>query len=379
MNLIDKLKREFDVSTNVEILEKYSTDWGMLSPEIPRHRKLPLAVVWLRSKGEVNKLLELQKEERFHIVERGKGTNTLGGAIPVKENSIVVILGMKDFHYEKDVLVADPAVEFNDLDILSLPVFPTSYSMASIAGYVAGGSLGVGSLKYGAVWDNLLKVEVITPKGEYLLEGEDVKKVAQSAGTVGIITKVWFRLAKRGKIKVKKFKVNSLSEAIDIALKYVDTAEMITIRNKKMAHEISLLKGEDEGWEKWNVIVGIEDGDGKELEAKDIVTTFAGSYFTLVNKEKKNYMAVDLDINSLEQLEKYDYMIECDFARSRGKLLSHTYILDFDKEPKIGGHKFNLHSYKINDRVEEDRLKMIIDFKRQVDPEDFMNPGKLDF
>lgn len=115
------------------------------------------------------------------------------------------------------------------------------------------------------------------------------------------------------------------------------------------------------------------------MSSKDIVTTFAGSYFTLVNREKVSYMSVDLDVYSLESLEGSDNMIECDFARSSERFFSHTYILGYTEEPKIDGKTFNLHSYGINDRVDEDRLKKIMEFKRVVDPEDYMNPGKLVF
>ncbi|NON61326.1 FAD-binding protein [Acidianus sp. RZ1] len=355
MEILSELVKRFRTGIDYNTREKYSYDWGALSPQILKHRKLPDAVVWLDNKEQVKEFIELQSDYHFRIVERGRGTNTLGGAMPVKDESIVVLPTMSDFKIEGGVLSASPGTEFSQLDLSLIPVYPTSYATATIGGYVGGGSLGIGSLKYGAMWDNITKVEVITPKGDFLLEGEDVKKVAQSAGTVGIITRIWMKLVKKEEVKIKEFKVSTLKEAIDVALNNVDEAEMITIRNNKMASEISSLKGEDTNWGKWNVFIGSRD-EGKEISSKDIVTTFAGSYFTLVNREKTSYMSIDLDVYSLESLEGSDYMVECDFARSSGRLFSHTYILGYTEEPKIDGKTFNLHSFRINDRVEEDRL-----------------------
>ncbi|WP_187152755.1 FAD-binding oxidoreductase [Acidianus manzaensis] len=374
MDYIKELKKRFKVATDLETRERYSKDYGFISPKLSKFRKIADAVVWLYSEEEIKEFFKIQQDYHFYIVERGNGTNTLGGAMPIKEKSVIVIPEMKKFEVLNGKLISDPSVEFNDLDVSSLPVYPTSFNMATIGGFVAGGSLGIGSLKYGAVWDNVNMIKVVNQKGEYTFYDNDVKKVVQSAGTVGIITKIGFRLIKRDKIVVKNYKFKKVGDAINKALDLIDEAEFISIRSKEMAYNIS-----NENWDNWNLIVGFPGEDGKPVTSADIITTFAGAYFTVVNKKKVSYYSVDVKIEDLEKLDKIKGMIDCELARSQGKLFSHTYFLGFSEIPLQNEKVFNLHSYKINDRVEEDRLKKIIDFKKVVDPEDYINPGKIEY
>ncbi|MCI2415613.1 MAG: FAD-binding oxidoreductase [Candidatus Aramenus sp.] len=373
MELLDVLSREFEVVKDRELLAKYSVDYGYLSPEISRLAKMPLAVVKVRKENDVEKLMELVNEYHFPVVERGKGTNTLGGAMPIKEGSVVVDLSeFKGFEKRGGELVSKPGTEFDEVGIHDLPVVPTSYYMASIGGFVTGGSLGFGSLRNGAVWDNVVGLEVYTPKGRFNLEGEDTYSVVQSAGTTGIVTKVRIKLVRRGRISVKKMRFSSFEEALNRALELVDEAEFVSVRNYAFAKEIS-----DEPWGKWNVIAGLEDEEG-EFSFKDVITTFAGAYFTVVSKKQVSYQSYDLPISSLEKVKDLDCMMDAELSRSRGRVFSHTYFLGCGRV-EVLGRRFNLHSIKVNHRVEEDRLKKIVEFKRVVDPDDLLNPGKVDF
>lgn len=370
------LSQYFEVYSDEENLEKYSIDYGYLSPVLSSIRKLPSAIIKIKNENEIKILMDIINEYHFPIIVRGAGSNTLGETIPIKENTIVVdITKFKGFERRGGYLITKAGSEFNDVGIEDLPTVPTSYYMATIGGYVAGGSLGFGSLRNGAVWDNVEEVEVYTPKGFFSLEGEEVYSIVQSAGTTGIISKIKMRTVKRpGKVRVIRKSFNYLTDALSFSLKILDYAEFISIRNKPMAELIEPGKN----WEKWNVMAGIY-GEGEEVSLKDVVTTFAGTYFTAVNKTKVNYNSLDIPLEKLNYVDNIRAMISCELSRSRKKLFSHTYFLDYDKLPKIEGYNFNLHSYKVNDRVEVDRLKKMIEFKEKVDEEDLLNPGKLVF
>ena len=370
------LSKYFKVYTDRETLEKYSIDYGYLSPVLSKLRKPPRAVIEVKSEEEVKTLIELMNDYHFPIVVRGAGSNTLGQTIPIKEGTVVVdITKFKGFERRGGYLITRPGSEFNEVGIEDLPTIPTSFYMATLGGYVAGGSLGFGSLRNGAVWDNVEELEVYTPKGFFRLSGEEVYSVVQSAGTTGIITKVKMRTVRRdGKVKVIRRGFSSLREALDFSLSVLDEAEFISIRNNAMAELIE----PERRWDRWNVIAGVY-GEGEEVSLKDIVTTFAGTYFTAVNRVKVSYNALDIPLDGLEKLEGVKARISCELSKSRGKLFSHTYFLDYEGLPEIEGKRFNLHSYRVNDRVEEDRLKRMIEFKRRVDEEDLLNPGKLVF
>jgi hypothetical protein len=126
----------------------------------------------------------------------------------------------------------------------------------------------------------------------------------------------------------------------------------------------------------WTVIVGEEDGGGEDVAFRDLITNFAGAYYTVVNKMKVNYTSVDLPLYRLHELPD-ECMTDAELSKSQGIMFSHTYFLGC--EPRIDGYKFDLHSVHVNDRVEDNRLMKMIEFKKRYDPEDLMNPGKLLF
>ncbi len=77
---------------------------------------------------------------------------------------------------------------------------PSTYRTASIGGFVAGGSGGVGSVRWGGLRDlgNVIRLKVVTCEAEPRvldLTGEEVGKVAHAYGTNGIITEVEMPLA----------------------------------------------------------------------------------------------------------------------------------------------------------------------------------------
>ncbi len=76
-----------------------------------------------------------------------------------------------------------------------LRLHPSTYATASIGGFIAGGSGGVGSINWGGLRDigNVLRLRVVTMEAEprvLELTGEELHKVMHAYGTNGIITEV---------------------------------------------------------------------------------------------------------------------------------------------------------------------------------------------
>ena len=74
-------------------------------------------------------------------------------------------------------------------------MFPSTRGTASIGGFVAGGSGGVGSITWGGLRDfgNVLRLRVLTLEAEpraLELTGEDLHKAVHAYGTNGVITEV---------------------------------------------------------------------------------------------------------------------------------------------------------------------------------------------
>lgn len=382
--LKDILSKYFEIYTDREILEKYSMDYSYLSSTLYNLKKIPEAIIKITTEEQIKTLLELSQEYNFYIIVRGSGTNTLGETVPIKENTIIAdITNFKGFERIGDVLISRPGNDFNEIGINDIPVIPTSFYMSTLGGYAATGAYGFGALKNGALWDNLLEVEIYTPKGFYTVAGKNILSTTLAAGTTGIITKIKMRLVNRKykKINIIKKTFNSLSKALDDAFDILNSAEFLSIRNYGMAKEID----PNYSWDKWNVIYGIYDENGQNYATKDIITSFAGSYFTVVSKRKVNYNSLNISLDELDKksriLEEAKCLINAEITKSSNKIFSRTYILDYTKLPQLG-YNVNLHSYKVNDIVKidftnKDRLEKIIDFKQKVDPEDKLNPGKI--
>jgi len=117
-----------------------------------------------------------------------------------------VVLNLADMNEVKAIapgrVVTGPGAVLADIDKATrahsgqeLRLSPSTYNTASIGGFIAGGSGGVGSINFGGLRDfgNVLRLRVVTMEAEpkvLELTGEDLHKVTHAYGTNGIITEV---------------------------------------------------------------------------------------------------------------------------------------------------------------------------------------------
>jgi Fe-S oxidoreductase/FAD/FMN-containing dehydrogenase len=74
---------------------------------------------------------------------------------------------------------------------LSLRSYPSSAISATIGGWLAAGSgAGIGSYQFDYLSDNILNVELVTPSGVHVLKGDDLRLVAGLSGTTGFISQI---------------------------------------------------------------------------------------------------------------------------------------------------------------------------------------------
>ena len=79
-------------------------------------------------------------------------------------------------------------------------MYPSTLAKASIGGFLAGGSGGIGSVRHGGLrdFDTVLAFEVVTMEEEprvVLHEGAAVHEILHAWGTNGVLTRIWFALA----------------------------------------------------------------------------------------------------------------------------------------------------------------------------------------
>lgn len=165
-------------------------------------------VVAPRSEAEVIDVLRAAYEHGIPVTTRGAGTGNYGQAIPLAGG---IVMHMKNLSRVKAIhpgrVIAEPGCLIKDLDAATrahsgqeLRMHPSTFSTATIGGFIGGGSGGIGSCTWGVLRDlgNILRLRVVTMEAEpRVLEftGEELHRVSHAYGTNGIITEVEMPLA----------------------------------------------------------------------------------------------------------------------------------------------------------------------------------------
>jgi len=203
---IDGIKTE----ENPALVRQKSRDFYWYSPTLKRQLEHVTAdiVASPKSEPEVLRILATAYELGIPVTPRGTGTGNYGQAMPLSGG---VLLDLSGFNAVKEIgfgrVVAEPGAIIAAIDRETRPhsrqemrLHPSTYATASIAGFVAGGSGGVGSIRWGGLRDagNVISLRVATMEASprvLEISGEDLHKVAHAYGTNGIITQVEMPLA----------------------------------------------------------------------------------------------------------------------------------------------------------------------------------------
>ncbi|MFA7361733.1 MAG: FAD-linked oxidase C-terminal domain-containing protein [Candidatus Kapaibacterium sp.] len=202
------------VFTDSENIDKYSQD------ETEDLSFLPEVVVKPASANEISEILKLANHNLIPVYTRGGGTGLSGGALPVHGGIVLSmerfnkILEIDEYNFQAVVEAGVITQVFQEeLEKIGLfyPVDPASRGSCFIGGNVAECSGGPRAAKYGVTRNYILGLEFVTPKGEIIFTGSRTLKnvtgysLAQllcgSEGTLGIVTKIVFRVLALPKYK----------------------------------------------------------------------------------------------------------------------------------------------------------------------------------
>lgn len=174
---------------------------------------VPAVVVKPANAEEISAILKLANREKIPVTPRGAGTGLSGGALPVF-GGIVLSTERLNKIVEIDERNLQATVEpgvinqiFRDAveaKGLFYPPDPASRGSCFLGGNLAENAGGPKAVKYGTTKDYVLNCEVVLPTGEIIWTGANVLKnstgynltqlIVGSEGTLGIITKIVFRL-----------------------------------------------------------------------------------------------------------------------------------------------------------------------------------------
>jgi len=396
--------------------------------------RMPTAVVQPKSTEEILALLEYCNRERIPVTPRGAATGGVGGAVPTQGGIVVntsMMTRILEIDRERMRVTVEPGVIWSDLEEelrkqgLMCRTIPSSAPSSTVAGWVASGGVGYGSFEFGPVDDNVVSVQLALPTGELReMSGTGLEMVTGCYGATGIITKA-------------TIKIKEAEEIIPVELGFPTRKEMLTAL-QEMVHEVPMwtcnfeteeyiaLKQMSKGVPMESmantILLGIpkarhdpevferivRKSRGKVLEHADVA--WEGRYLPLRIKKLGPSIVVGEVLVPVRRLQGFlealykklkdeTFGIEGTITNRREAAVR-LFVLADEREvfglnylgewslplimlkiaKKYSGRTYQTGLYlgmETKSYFGKERLKWIYSFKRVVDPNGIMNPGKI--
>ncbi len=254
---VKKLKEEFgqQFSNTQSILEQHTHTMTIHESELPD------GVVFVETKNDVQKVVNICKKYKCPIIPFGVGSSFEGhlnapyGGISIDMNNMNKILKV----YKDDLLVVvQPGVTREQLNTylrdtgLFFPIDPGAN--ASIGGMTATRASGTNAVRYGTMKDNVIALEVVTPDGQIIKTANKARKssagydltrlMVGSEGTLGITTEITLKLygipevIAGGRVSFPTVKdatdavIMTIQAGIPVArIEFMDTAQVKAVNN----------------------------------------------------------------------------------------------------------------------------------------------------
>ncbi|HEV3475042.1 MAG TPA: FAD-binding oxidoreductase [Actinomycetota bacterium] len=205
------------VSTHPGELTSRSHDaWPLAMLREARGERLPrpMAVVFPRSTDDVAATLAWAAETRTPVVPRGAGSGVCGGAqavwrgivLDVSRMDRVVGIDEESLAVEVEAGIRGDRVESQlNKRQLTLGHYPQSLAISSIGGWIASGSAGQASARYGSIEDLILGLTAVLAGGHVLrlrstprsAAGPDLRTLLTgSEGTLAVVTRATLSVAR---------------------------------------------------------------------------------------------------------------------------------------------------------------------------------------
>jgi FAD/FMN-containing dehydrogenase len=197
------------VTTDTQRVRLRSRDYFWYSPVLNKqlHGKSADVVATPRDEADVIRVAAACAKLRIPLTPRGAATGNYGQAVPLEGGVLLDLSNMTAIEWQKPGMIrCEPGLKMNDLDTATKPngwelrMHPSTKRMATIGGFVGGGSGGIGSVNYGGLREpgNILCARVITLEETprvIELRTDAAQKVNRAYGTTGIITALEMPLA----------------------------------------------------------------------------------------------------------------------------------------------------------------------------------------
>lgn len=431
-NLIKSELNDIEIITDANQLSKLSLDYYYFSPILePKLKdKRGDLVVLPNNEEEVLKVAKICVKYKIPITIRGAGSGNYGQCIPLNGGIILDTSKMNQICWVKSGLACvQPGVKIANLDKKAreigweLRMIPSTYKVATIGGFIGGGSGGIGSITYGQLRDrgNLNKVRVVTLENEpriIELKGDETQKVNHAYGTNGIITQLEIPLAPAYNwdelivvfddfMTAVKFG-QALSDSDGIIKKLVSihaspipsyfTSLQSYLPNNKHSALVLISEYDIQAFQE---LVKEYQGEityhknAEEAQKGISLIEFSWNHTTLHARNiEQNITYLQTFFFSLDKVqEMYEYfadevMMHLEFLRVEGKAIpSGLQLVRFTSEKRLneiikyhednGAFIANPHTYILEDGGRKQVDFEQLEFKKKVDPYGLMNQGKM--
>lgn len=197
------------VVTDSTTVRRRSRDYFWYSPILNAqlHGLSADVVVVPRNEADVVKVAAACARRRIPLTPRGLSTGNYGQAVPLQGGVLLDLSGMTRVVWQKPGVVrVEAGARLDTLDAALKPngwelrMHPSTKRMATIGGFVSGGSGGVGSITYGGLREpgNVIAARVVTIEATprvIELRGAETQKINRTFGTTGIVVELEMPLA----------------------------------------------------------------------------------------------------------------------------------------------------------------------------------------
>ncbi len=204
--LLSELKSvsDLEIYKKTSDLKRFSKDFFEYSPILIDELKDCLADIVVRPLSVDSIMLVAQICHKYStpLTLRGAGTGNYGQCVPLNGGVVMVMTGMRKirkFDLKSGEITVESGCLLRDIndELIAhgrqLRLLPSTWRSASIGGFIAGGSGGIGSVRWGFLRDpgHLQALEIITTENsprKLKLNANDSEALNHAYGTNGIIT-----------------------------------------------------------------------------------------------------------------------------------------------------------------------------------------------
>ncbi|MFZ2100587.1 MAG: FAD-binding oxidoreductase [Oricola sp.] len=440
---LEALRAEIEgirIEDNEKIVQQKSRDFYWYSPVLKQRLDHVAGdlIVSPRDEAELIRVLRACFKHNVPVTPRGTGTGNYGQAMPLSGG---VVLSLADMNEIREIApgraVVGPGVICSDLDTAArehsgqeMRMHPSTAHTATVGGFIAGGSGGVGSTRWGGLRDfgNIIRLRVVTMEAEPRvldLTGADLHKVTHAYGTNGIITEV-------------ELPLTAACDWVDVLVTFPDFMEAATYANALGRQDGILLKlntvvAAPAPWDYFkrhqkflkegdNVVIcmvapqsldaflaftarqGGHVAFNRAETSEDELRGLPPAYELAWNHTTLRGLRVDPAITYLQVLYPFPNqlaLVKKLHAMFEGEIIDHLEFVRFDGDitcfglPMVrfsteerleeimatfnreGAPIFNPHRYTLEEGGMKQTDEVQLAFKREADPKGLLNPGKM--